>query len=95
MKKLDMFADVYSQWEYVVKEYGQNVENFPLRAILQNCHQKMAVEIISLELILNGGEPAVKLSTTNGEIIITSKNSWELANGQTNTKKTIFTQPIN
>lgn len=95
MKKLNTFAEVYRQWQYVAQEYGQDDNNFPLLVILYNCHDKMSVEITRLELVLNRGEPAVKLSTTNkGEILITRENIWVLDHGQTKNKQTIFTHDL-
>ena len=92
MKTLSKFAEVYQEWEYVLVKYGQDDKNFPLKVILQNCLKKIGVEITGIKLIPHKGEPAVKLSTTNkGEILITRANTWQLAHGQTNTNKTIFT----
>ena len=95
MKTLSKFAEVYQEWEYVLVKYGQDDKNFPLKVILQNCLKKIGVEITGIKLIPHKGEPAVKLSTTGDEIIITRKTPWTLTHGKTNTDKTIFTHDLN
>lgn len=95
MDKKNDWSETYSQWRYVSNKYGKDPSNFPLRVILQNCKQKIGVEINSISLHRDHDQsPFVKLITNHGEMIITPQNTWQLTNGQTRQKKTIFTHDL-